>query len=66
MAVIVGKQVHKNAVNRNFFKRQARAALVPCLPAGYDILVIFSPAANRLKKKEIREELINAISTFKK
>ncbi len=60
MGAIVGKAVHKSAVTRNFFKRQAREVLAKTLLPGNDFLIIFSPAVNTLTRIQLREELARA------
>jgi ribonuclease P protein component len=61
VGVVVGKSVHKTAVKRNFWKRQAREALSPHALAGNDILVIASASIDHLTKKQFKEELARAI-----
>jgi ribonuclease P protein component len=58
---VVGKSVHKTAVKRNFWKRQALAGLAAHATEGSDILIIASPAINRLTKKQFKEELLKAM-----
>jgi ribonuclease P protein component len=60
IGVVVGKAVHKSAVKRNFFKRQAKEVLGKSVAAGNDLLIIFSPAANKLTKKQLQEVLIKS------
>jgi ribonuclease P protein component len=62
IGVVVGVSVHKSAVKRNFFKRQALAALAPRATAGSDILMIVLPGANRITKKQLKEEFIKALA----
>lgn len=66
IGVVVGISVHKTAVKRNFWKRQARAALAPFAAAGSDILMIVSPGANRLTKKQFKEEVAKAFARSSK
>ena len=61
IGVVVGVSVHKTAVKRNFYKRQALAAVAPRATAGNDILIIVLPAANRFTKKQFQEELVRAL-----
>jgi ribonuclease P protein component len=61
IGIVVGVSVHKTAVKRNFWKRQALAALTTHAIAGNDILMIVSPNANRLTKKQFRNELVKAL-----
>jgi ribonuclease P protein component len=65
IGVVVGVSVHKTAVKRNFWKRQARAALAPFAAAGNDILMIVSAGANRLTRKQFREEVEKAFARSK-
>lgn len=63
VGVVVGKSVHKAAVKRNFWKRQALAALSPLVVSGNDILMIASPNIVRLTRRQFREEVARAIIT---
>jgi ribonuclease P protein component len=58
---VVGKSVHKNAVKRNFWKRQALAELAAHVAGGNDILIIASPSIDRLTKKQFKEEISKAL-----
>jgi ribonuclease P protein component len=60
IGVVVGKAVHKSAVKRNFWKRQAREGLSALANEGSDILIVVSAGANRLTKKQFRDELSKA------
>jgi ribonuclease P protein component len=60
IGVIIGKAVHKTAVERNFLKRQAKEVFGKNIPVGNDLLVIFSPAASKLTKKQLKEVLIKS------
>jgi ribonuclease P protein component len=62
IGAVVGISVHKTAVKRNFWKRQARAVLAPHVAAGSDILMIALPAINRLTKKQFKVELLKALA----
>jgi len=62
IGVVVGVSVHKTAVKRNFWKRQALRGLVPQADAGSDILIVVLPAVNRLTKKQFQEELGKAFA----
>ena len=63
IGVVVGVSVHKRAVRRNFWRREAKSVLaaVPAptstLPAGKDFLVIISPKVNTLTRKNFRKIL---------
>jgi ribonuclease P protein component len=59
---VAGVSVHKTAVKRNFWKRQVLMGLAPLASAGSDILMIVSPGANRLTKKQFQEELAKAFT----
>ena len=60
IGVIIGKAVHKTAVERNFLKRQAKEVLGRSVVVGNDLLVIFSPAASKLTKKQLKEALVKS------
>lgn len=62
IGVVVGVAVHRSAARRNFWKRQARETLSRMAPGGNDILIVVSPGAKRLTKKQFREELARAAS----
>ncbi len=63
IGVVAGKSVHKSAAKRNFWKRQAKAALLSLANRehgggkGMDILMILSAGVNGLTKKRFQEEL---------
>ncbi len=61
IGVVVGKSAGKTATKRNFLKRQARAGLRKTTVPGEDILVIVSPMAGGLTKKNLHTELVRAI-----
>jgi ribonuclease P protein component len=61
----VGKAVHKSAVKRNFWRRQAKTVFTDLIPSGNDFLIIFSPKINELTKQEFRRALTKAVSTFR-
>lgn len=52
--IIAGKAVHKSAVRRNFWRRQAKAALADIGRTGNDFLIIFSPKVNELGRRQFR------------
>jgi ribonuclease P protein component len=60
---VVGKSVHKTAVKRNFWKRQAFAGITAHAKEGSDILIIVSPNTDRLTKKQFQKELKKAMAT---
>ena len=62
VGAIIGKAVHKSAVKRNFWRRQAKAALASFGVPGNDFLIIFFPKINELTKKEFRVALTRAIA----
>jgi ribonuclease P protein component len=62
IGVVVGVSVHKTAVKRNFWKRQALHGLAPQAAAGSDILIIVLPGVSRLTKKQFQEELKKAFT----
>jgi ribonuclease P protein component len=55
IGVIVPRSIHKNAVKRNFWKRQAKAALMRLAPAGRDLFLVLSPKINTLTAKQFRK-----------
>ena len=57
IGIVVGMAVHKSAARRNFWKRQAKAALMDIEDANKDFLVILSPKVNSLSKKQFRKIL---------
>ena len=61
IGVVAGKAAGKTAIKRNFLKRQARAELRKAVAPGKDLLVIVSPAAGGLTKKNLHIELMRAI-----
>jgi ribonuclease P protein component len=62
IGVVVGKSVHKTAVKRNFWKRQAHAGLSSLIHDERDILIMLSPNVARLTKKGFQDELAKAIA----
>ena len=65
IGIIAGKAVHKSAVKRNFWKRQARQALVKGKISGKDMIMIFSARVEELSKKEFQEELSKILRSIK-
>jgi ribonuclease P protein component len=61
VGVVVGRSVHKTAVKRNFWKRQAFTGIAAHATVGNDILMIVSPGADRLTKKQFKEALSKAM-----
>jgi ribonuclease P protein component len=61
IGVIVGKNVHKAAAKRNFFKRQARDVLAPLVQGNRDVMLIVQPRVNELSKRALGEALKKAI-----
>jgi ribonuclease P protein component len=62
VGVIAGKAVHKSAVKRNFWRRQAKTALAELVTPGNDFLIIFFSKTNKLTKQEFRETLGEAVA----
>ncbi len=57
VGVVANAFVHKSAAKRNFWKRQAKAALLAADGTGTDFLVILTPRINTITKKQFRELL---------
>ncbi len=64
VGVIVGKAVHKSAVKRNFWRRQAKVVSADLIMPGNDFLIIFFPKINELTKQEFRQALTKAAATI--
>lgn len=64
IGVIVGKSVHKTAVKRNFWKRQARSVLQASVRSDHDAILILHPQVSAVAKKIFREELERAVKSF--
>jgi ribonuclease P protein component len=62
IGVVIGKSVHKTAVKRNFWKRQAKSALTAFAKDGFDFLLIFSPAAASATRKEFRDAVARVMA----
>ncbi len=62
VGIVVGKSVHATAVKRNLWKRQAKAGLLKAKSMGKDFLVVFSPRANELTKKQFQETLKKSVA----
>ena len=58
-SVVVGKKVHKQAVDRNRLRRGVYALLEQSLPPSYTgkIILILKPAARTLSRRELRVQL---------
>jgi ribonuclease P protein component len=65
IGIVVGKSVHATAVKRNFWKRQARAALALHASGGSDILIIIQPSVNRLTRKQFKTEVVKTLAKTK-
>jgi ribonuclease P protein component len=65
VGVIVGKAVHKSAVKRNFWRRQAKVVFADLIAPGNDFLIIFFPKINELTKQEFRAALTKAVVAFR-
>ncbi len=61
VGIVVGKSVHKAAVTRNFWKRQARATLESSVQGNRDAILIMQSRVNELTKSQFREALVRAI-----
>jgi ribonuclease P protein component len=63
IGIVVGTAANKNAVKRNFLKRQARAVFqtVHDAGAGKDFLLVVSSKTSSLKKKQFRTLLLETI-----
>ncbi|HVN26543.1 MAG TPA: ribonuclease P protein component [Candidatus Paceibacterota bacterium] len=55
IGVVVPKGVHKTAVRRNFWKRQARTAVPQRIWRGYDLIIALRPAVNDLTRRQFRD-----------
>ena len=66
IGVVVGKSVHKNATERNFWKRQAKQVILEKGKGSEnDFLMVISPKVNGLTKKQFQSELIKAVRMVK-
>lgn len=65
IGVVVGKAIHKEAVKRNFWKRQTKTILLKNTSSDNDFLVIFVPNKTKLTKKKFQEDLEKAINKIK-
>ena len=61
IGIVVGKNVHKTAVKRNFFKRHAREALRKTVSRGNDAIIILFPRVNELTKDQFYKQISQAI-----
>ncbi len=66
MGIVVGKNVHKSAAKRNFWKRQAKAALLRGSLPPEDFLMILMPKVNTLTRRQFQLEVEKAIRVIKK
>lgn len=64
IGVVISTTVHKNAVQRNFWRRQAKALLASRPGTGKDILIIFSSKVNSLTKKQFKKILTEIADRF--
>jgi len=61
IGVVIPASVEKSAAKRNFWKRQAKAALALMAPKeGKDILLMFFPAVRSLTRKRFANEVAEA------
>lgn len=65
IGIVVPGAVHKSAARRNFWKRQARAALGAVSGAGKDVLLVISPKITPLTKKQFKKIFSEAAARFK-
>lgn len=65
IGVVIGKSVYKEANKRNFWKRQAKSALVKKGPQGNDLLLIFLSAKTPLTKKVFQTILLESFNNIK-
>jgi ribonuclease P protein component len=61
VGVVVGKSVNKSAAKRNFWKRQVKEGFSANPLPGHDMLMMLSPNAGGLTKKQFQEALAKAI-----
>lgn len=66
VGIVVSKAVHKSAVRRNFLRRQAKDILAGAAFPGMDFLVVMSPVAKDLTKKNLRATLKKTIAASAK
>lgn len=64
LGVVIGISSLKNATKRNFWRRQVRYIFLTMPPAGFDLLVIFSPHITLPAKKVFNKILNTAISSL--
>lgn len=58
IGVVANLSFHKSAAKRNFWKRQAKAALLSFKKENKNFLTILFPKTNTLTKKQFREKLL--------
>jgi len=61
IGVVAGKNVHKTAAKRNFWKRAARATLALLIKENCDVVLILQGRVNELSRREFREALKKTI-----
>ena len=68
IGVVANAAVHKTAVKRNFWKRQAKATLLDFASgtSHRDFLVVLFPKVNTLTKKNFKKELLGAAARITK
>lgn len=59
--VVAGKNVHKTAVRRNFWKRQARAVLTAAIRGNRDAIIILGSRVNELARRQFRSAVEQAV-----
>jgi ribonuclease P protein component len=62
IGIVIGKAVYKEAVKRNFWKRQAKAAFSKLAKDSDDLLIIFTRNKLKLTKKQFQEDMKAAIT----
>jgi ribonuclease P protein component len=65
LGIVIGKAIFKEAVKRNFWKRQAREVFLKNVSGGVDLLIIFTATKAKLTKKQFQEDLIAAVNNIK-
>lgn len=60
IGVVANTSFHKSAAKRNFWRRQAKAALLTFKKENKNFLLVLFPRTNTLTKKQFREKLSGA------
>lgn len=61
VGIIAGKNVHKTAAKRNFWKRQASAILAALIRGDHDAILIIQARVNELSRQQFRDEIKKAV-----